>query len=83
MVVRPSRLAGLYAGAGAAFVHVQDPLEDDDETEVGFNLLMGLDGGRFLDTRLRPFAEGRWTRIDDDRDAFRLVAGFSVAVSGR
>lgn len=83
VVLRPARLAGLYAGLGAAFVHLEDELEDDHETEVGLNVVLGLDGGRIAETRLRPFAEGRWTRIDDDRDAFRLVAGFSVAVSGR
>lgn len=83
LVVRPPNLAGLYAGIGAGFVHLHDEVEDDDETEVGLNLLVGLDGGRIAETRVRPFAEGRWTRIDDDRDAFRLVAGFSVAVSGR
>jgi len=85
LVVRPPNLAGIYAGIGAGFVHLHDDddLEDDDETEVGLNVLVGLDGGRIAETRVRPFAEGRWTRIDDDRDAFRLVAGFSVAVSGR
>jgi opacity protein-like surface antigen len=83
LVVRPPNLAGLYAGIGAGFVHLHDEVEDEDETEVGLNVLVGLDGGRIAETRLRPFAEGRWTRIDDERDAFRLVAGFSVAVSGR
>jgi opacity protein-like surface antigen len=83
VVVRPERLAGLYAGVGAAFVHLEDELADEDETEVGLNVVAGLDGGRIAETRLRPFVVGRWTRIDDDRDAFRLVAGISVAVSGR
>jgi hypothetical protein len=83
VVVRPDRLAGLYAGLGAGFVHLEDPLDGDHDTEVGLNVLVGLDGGRIADTRLRPFAEGRWTRIDEDRDAFRLVAGFSVAISDR
>jgi hypothetical protein len=83
VVVRPDRLAGLYAGVGAGFVHLEDPLDGDHDTEVGLNLLAGLDGGRLAGTRLRPFAEGRWTRIDDDRDAFRLVAGVSVPVAGR
>jgi opacity protein-like surface antigen len=83
VVVRPDRLAGLYAGVGAGFVHLEDETEGDHDTEVGLNVLVGLDGGRIADTRLRPFAEGRWTRIDDDRDAFRLVAGFSVAISNR
>jgi len=29
-----------------------------------------------------PFVEGRWTSVDD-YDAFRLVAGFNVPISGR
>lgn len=82
LVLRPPALAGVYAGLGAAFARLEDGLGDRD-TEVGLNVVAGLDGGRIGRTRLRPFAEGRWTRIDEDRDTFRLAAGFNVAVSGR
>jgi len=81
-VLRPDALAGLYLGAGVGFLNrdfVDDEAEDN-ETETGFNLLVGLDGGRIGSTSLRPFAEGRWTSVDD-YDAFRLVAGFNVPIS--
>lgn len=84
-VVRPDALAGLYFGAGAAFLNRDfDPLDldDDSETEVGFNLLVGLDGGRISGSSLRPFVEGRWTTVEE-YDAFRLNVGINVPVSGR
>ena len=84
-LVRPDVLAGLYVGAGAAFLNRDFDdfdLEEDSETEVGFNLLVGIEaGGRVGRTTLRPFAEARWTSVDE-YDAFRLVAGFNVPISG-
>ncbi|HEX8693484.1 MAG TPA: hypothetical protein VF746_13765 [Longimicrobium sp.] len=84
-VLRPDALAGLYFGAGAAFLNRDfdlGDLEEDSDTEVGFNLLVGLDGGRISGSSLRPFVEGRWTNVDD-YDAFRLNVGINVPISGR
>lgn len=83
-VVRPPSLAGLYFGGGAAFLSRDFDdldLDDDADTEVGLNLLAGIEGGRVGGTVLRPFAEGRWTSVDD-YDAFRLAVGVNVPISG-
>jgi hypothetical protein len=81
LLVRPLALGGLYGGIGAAFLNREFDL-DDSETEVGLNLILGLESGRIRNTTLRPFVEGRWTTVED-YDAFRLAAGFNVPISGR
>lgn len=83
--IRPGVLGGLYFGGGAAFLNRDfEPgdFDEDSETEVGFNLFVGLDGGRISGSVVRPFVEGRWTSVDD-YDAFRLAAGINVPISGR
>lgn len=84
-IVKPDVLAGIYFGLGAAFLSRdfdELDLDDDSETEVGLNVVAGLDGGRIGRSVLRPFVEGRWTSVDDF-DAFRLSAGINVPISGR
>lgn len=83
LVIRPYQLGGVYGGGGVALLSRDDPddLEDDEETEVGYNLLVGLESGRINGTSLRPFVEARWTGMDDYMP-FRLVAGFNVPISG-
>jgi hypothetical protein len=84
-IVKPDVLGGVYLGVGAAFLSRdfdESDLEDDQETEVGLNVVAGLDGGRIGGTVLRPFVEGRWTSVDD-YDAFRLSAGINIPVSRR
>ncbi len=83
-VVRPPSLAGLYFGVGAGFLSSdfdESDLDEDTETEVGLNLLAGIEGGRVGGTTVRPFAEGRWTNIDN-YEAFRLAVGINVPISG-
>ena len=83
LVLRPAELGGVYGGVGVAFMDRDDPEdldEDDDETEVGYNLLLGLESGRLGGTSLRPFVEARWTGVEDYLP-FRLVAGFNVPIS--
>jgi len=83
-VVRPPSLAGLYFGVGAGFLSSdfdEDDFEEDTDTEVGLNLLAGIEGGRVGGTSVRPFAEGRWTNIDN-YEAFRLAVGINVPISG-
>ncbi len=82
-VVRPPSLAGLYFGVGAGFLSSDfdpDDFEEDTDTEVGLNLLAGIEGGRVGGTTVRPFAEGRWTNIHN-YDAFRLAVGINVPIS--
>ena len=81
-LVRPAALGGLYGGIGAAFLNREFDALGDGDTEVGLNLILGLESGRIRNTTLRPFVEGRWTTVED-YDAFRLAAGFNVPISGR
>jgi len=81
LLLRPAALGGLYGGVGAAFLNRDFELEDDSETEVGLNLVLGLESGRIRNTSVRPFVEGRWTLVED-YDAFRLAAGINVPISG-
>lgn len=85
LALRPAELGGVYGGMGVAFLNrdgVEDEDgEDDDGTEVGYNLFLGLESGRVGGTRLRPFVEARWTGVDD-YTPFRLTAGFNVPISG-
>jgi hypothetical protein len=83
LLLRPYALGGVYGGIGVAFLNREDldRFDSDAETEVGYNLLVGIESGRFAGSTLRPFAEARWTGVDD-YNAFRLVAGFNVPISG-
>jgi len=80
-VVRPDALGGVYLGGGMAVLRREFDILDGEETEVGWNLLAGIEAGRVGGSVLRPFAEGRWTGVDDF-NGFRLVAGFNVPISG-
>ncbi|MFL5386560.1 MAG: hypothetical protein ACJ8GN_28925 [Longimicrobiaceae bacterium] len=80
-LIRPRALGGVYLGGGAAVLRREFDVLDGEETKVGWNLLAGIEGGRVGGSVLRPFAEGRWTGVDDFT-GFRLVAGFNVPISG-
>jgi hypothetical protein len=80
-IIKPYALGGVYLGGGAAVLRREFDVLDEEETKVGWNLLAGIDAGRVGGSALRPFAEGRWTGVDDFT-GFRLVAGFNVPISG-
>ncbi|HEX6749714.1 MAG TPA: hypothetical protein VF092_20650 [Longimicrobium sp.] len=80
-LIKLDELGGLYGGGGAAFLRRDFDGDLENETKAGFNLLAGIDGGRISGSALRPFAEARWT-FTGDFQAFRLVGGFNVPVSG-
>jgi hypothetical protein len=80
-LIKPDELGGLYGGGGAAFIRRDFDGDLSNETKAGFNLLAGIDGGRISGSALRPFAEARWT-FTGDFQAFRLVGGFNVPISG-
>ncbi len=82
VLLRPAALGGVYGGIGAGFVNRDFDDDGDNGTEAGLNLIVGIESGRVRNTVVRPFAEARWTTVDD-YDAFRLVAGFNVPISGR
>jgi hypothetical protein len=82
LMIRPTGFAGLYGGAGVAFLNADFELTGDAETEVGYNLFAGLEGNWLRETSIRPFVEARWTSVEE-YDAFRLNVGFNVPVSRR
>jgi hypothetical protein len=79
VMLRPAALGGLYGGAGAAFVHADFDGDEDEGTETGYNLFVGIAGGRVGGSTVRPFAEGRWTHVEDDK-GFRLSVGIDVPI---
>jgi hypothetical protein len=79
LLARPDELGGIYGGIGAAFLQTDFDLDGEQEVEAGYNLLAGIEGGSLLSTRVRPFAEARWTFVDE-LDPFRLVVGINTAV---
>jgi hypothetical protein len=79
-VVAPDEFGGVYFGAGAAFADRDFNDDGDSEFEAGYNLLVGIDARSVFDTRARPFAEARWTGVDDYHP-FRLVAGVNVPIN--
>lgn len=79
LLARPDELGGLYVGAGAAFMREDFDGDAEEEVEVGYNLLAGMEAGALLRTRLRPFAEARWTFVED-LDPFRIVFGLNAPV---
>jgi hypothetical protein len=81
LLLRPAALGGLYGGFGAAFLNRDFDDSDDSDTEVGLNLILGLESGRIRHSSVRPFVEARWTTVED-YDAFRLAAGINVPISG-
>ncbi len=65
---------GLYLGGGIAFAH-----PGNGGTKTGYNLFFGLSTSPPLD-RLKPFAEFRWTFVNDT-SPFRLALGFNYRLS--
>jgi hypothetical protein len=66
---------GLYGGGGIAFAHL-----GGNGTKTGYNLFFGLSTAKPLD-RTKPFAEFRWTFVNDT-SPFRLAVGFNYRLSG-
>jgi hypothetical protein len=64
---------GLYAGGGVAFSH-----PGGGKTKTGYNLFFGLGTSPPLQ-RLKPFAEFRWTFVNDT-SPFRLALGFTYGL---
>ena len=79
-LIRPERLGGLYGGGGLAILR-RDNDGTGEETNLGWNLVAGIEGSRVARTTARPFVEARWTGMDEF-DGFRLVAGVNVPISG-
>jgi hypothetical protein len=75
-------LPRLRPGGGLAIV--DGSRVGSDDIEIGYNLfinmqLMGRTGMAPPDWLFRPFVEGRWTFVNDDR-FFRLALGVSIPI---
>lgn len=71
LVLRFRRLSPLYAGGGVGFFH-------HVTTDVGPNIVVGLEPPRRR-SAIRPYAEGRWTFLDNARP-FRFVFGVNLVL---
>jgi hypothetical protein len=67
----------LRAGGGLALVDDPRTGSLDDDPELGLNLFAGIQAPPRRGARLRPFAEARWTHLEN-HTPFRLVAGINV-----
>lgn len=79
-VLRPGRVSLIYAGGGVAVMRDDFFVPNAPRTEVGYNLLVGLQ----VPVRripLRPFVEARWTFIKGFTP-FRLVMGVNLLLRG-
>lgn len=75
-----ARLALLRAGGGVALVDGERTGSADGDSDLGLNLFAGLEAPGWRQGRmLRPFAEARWTFLEDET-LFRLVAGVNYPI---
>jgi len=72
LVFKPHPAGPLYFGGGVA-VHY---LTKDDQTNVGGNLLVGLEFGGMRKPVMYPFIQARWTFLDK-REYFSLLGGIN------
>lgn len=74
-----------YMGFGAAFnrlsIDVDSPGVDNDETNVGLNLISGLVFG--TNPTWRPFVQYEYTIINDFPNGANIAAGIIFQLSGR
>jgi hypothetical protein len=72
----------LRAGLGLAVVDPdQEGVGDSDDPELGLNLFAGVQSPLRRSAWLRPYAEARWTFLEDDTP-FRLAAGVNLRIRG-
>lgn len=71
VALRLRRLSSLYVGGGIGVFHA-------GTTDVGPNMLVGLQPPARRSSPIRPYAEGRWTFLDGV--PFRLVFGVNLVL---
>jgi hypothetical protein len=69
----------LRAGGGLALVDGTRTGRVDGDSELGLNLFAGLHAPYRRGTIARPFAEARWTFLEEETP-FQLVAGLNVPI---
>ena len=74
LVLQFQTLRPLYAGGGVGYYHA-------GTGDVGPNIVVGLEPARRRGSAIRPYAEGRWTFLDNGTP-FRFVFGVNL-VFGR
>jgi hypothetical protein len=72
LVLQPRRLRPLYAGGGVGYYHA-------GTGDVGPNIVVGLEPQRRRGSAIRPYAEGRWTFLDN-ATPFRFVFGVNLVL---
>jgi hypothetical protein len=72
LVLRLGPLRSLYAGGGVGYLH-------NAASDVGPNIVVGIDPRRRGRSHIRPYAEGRWTVLDA-ATPFRFVFGVNLVL---
>jgi hypothetical protein len=75
-------LSLLVFRAGGGLALVDGARTTGGDAELGLNLFAGIQSAGLRGTRIRPFAEARWTFIEDATPV-RIVAGVNVPVGSR
>ncbi len=74
----------LYGGVGGAIAHRAFEVDNvpvlPTETKAAFNLSVGIATPRFRRARLRPYAEARWSFVNEFDTQFAIVAGMNLAL---
>ncbi|MCU0646162.1 MAG: hypothetical protein MUC94_18130 [bacterium] len=73
VVFKPRPRGSLYFGGGVAVEY----LTLDDRTDVGGNVLVGLEFRGRRKTPITPYIQARWTFLDENREYFSLLGGIN------
>lgn len=73
VVFKPRPMGSLYFGGGVAVEY----LTLDDKTDVGGNILVGLEFSGRRKTPITPYIQARWTFLDEHREYFSLLGGIN------
>lgn len=72
LVLQLRELRPLYVGGGVGFYHA-------GTTDTGPNIVVGLSPGRRAGSAIHPYAEGRWTLLDN-ATPFRFTFGVNLVL---
>lgn len=73
VVFKPRPGGSLYFGGGVAVEY----LTVVDKTDVGGNVLVGLEFSGRRRTPITPYIQARWTFLDENREYFSLLGGIN------
>mgnify|MGYP006300647631 CR=1 FL=1 len=78
LIFKPAPRRPLHFGGGLA-VNYLTPSDGDSETELGGNVLVGLDFSGLRRASMYPYIQARWTFLEDD-NYFSLLGGINLVL---